>query len=76
MEENQSIEHHLGEALVHLEAAINLSVMRGAQDPEQQKIIGRQWEGFLARFFGYARDKGKEHRVNILGWISFPRLRQ
>ncbi|MHB1653357.1 MAG: hypothetical protein ACYCVD_12885 [Desulfitobacteriaceae bacterium] len=75
MEEEQSIEHHLKQALSHLEAAINLSVVRGAQDPQQQKIIGHQWEVFLAQFFGYARDRGKEYRVNLLGWISFPRLR-
>lgn len=75
MEEENSIKHHLSQALSHLETAINLSVTIGAQNPQEQKNIGRQWEGFLAQFFGYARDKGKEYRVNLLGWISFPRLR-
>lgn len=75
MDKEQSVESHLRQALAHLEAAINLSVAAGVQDPQQQKIVGRQWEDFLARFFGYARDKGKEYRVNILGWINFPRMR-
>lgn len=73
--EEESVEYYLRQALSHLVAAINLSVVTGARDPEQQKIIGRQWEAFLAEFFSYARDKGKEYRVNLLGWINFPRLR-
>ena len=76
MPEEQTVDDHLKQALAHLEAAINLSVELGADNPGNQKIVGKKWEEFLGQFFDYARVKGKEQRVNLLGWISFPRLRR
>ena len=75
MEEEQRIDDHLRQALSHIESAINLSIADGVESPSRQKLIGQKWETFLGQFFGYARTKGKEHRVNLLGWISFPRIR-
>ncbi|MFZ3101385.1 MAG: hypothetical protein WA113_04160 [Desulfitobacteriaceae bacterium] len=75
MVEEQRIDEHLRQALSHIEAAINLSIAAGIESSSRQKSIGQKWEAFLGQFFGYARTKGKEHRVNLLGWISFPRIR-
>jgi len=73
--DNQEIDEHLREALSHIEAAINSSIIAGVENPSGQKLIGQKWEAFLGQFFEYARVKGKEQRVNLLGWISFPRIR-
>lgn len=75
MVDEQSIDEHLSQALFHIELAINSSIMAGVKNPSGQKLIGQKWEGFLGKFFEYARAKGKEQRVNLLGWISFPRIR-
>lgn len=73
--DEQKIEDHLRQALSHIELAINSSIRAGVEDPSGQKQIGLKWEEFLRQFFEYARVKGKEQRVNLLGWISFPRIR-
>ena len=75
MVDEQKIDDHLRLALSHIESAINLSILAGVENPAEQKLIGQKWEGFLGQFFEYARVKGKEERVNLLGWISFPRMR-
>ncbi|MDA8226852.1 MAG: hypothetical protein M0T74_03970 [Desulfitobacterium hafniense] len=79
LDEENSVEHtvdyHLEQALAHVKTAINLSIKEVVQNSHNQKIIGHKWETFLGDFFRYVRDKGKEHRVNMLSWISFPRLR-
>ncbi|WP_018131183.1 hypothetical protein [Effusibacillus pohliae] len=75
MTEEQTIDHHLRQALAHLETALNQSVAAVMNDQALKKEIGKKWEMFLGDFFGYVREKGKQHRINLLGWISFPRLR-
>ena len=75
MVDEQKIDDHLGQALSHIEAAINLCIVAGVKNPSEQKLIGQKWEAFLGQFFENALVKGKEHRVNLLGWISFPRIR-
>ena len=74
--DNQEIDDHLRQALFHIESAINSSIIAGVENPSGQKLIGQKWESFLGKFFEYARVKGKEQRVNLLGWISFPRIRR
>ncbi|MDR3542138.1 MAG: hypothetical protein P4L69_14385 [Desulfosporosinus sp.] len=75
MVDEQKIDDHLRQALSHIESAINSSIIAGVENPSGQKLIGRKWEAFLGQFFEYAREKGKEQRVNLLGWITFPRIR-
>lgn len=75
MADEQRIDDHLRQALSHIESAINLSIIAGVENSSMQKLIGQKWEEFLRQFFEYARVKGKEKRVNLLGWISFPRIR-
>ena len=75
MVDEHNIDDHLRQALAHIESAINSSIIAGAENPSAQKLIGQKWEAFLGQFFEYARVKGKEQRVNLLGWISFPRIR-
>lgn len=75
MEQEQSIDQHLSQALFHLQVAVNHSVALVLENKQHQKDVGHKWESFLAQFFHYTRDKGKEHKVNLLSWISFPRLR-
>ena len=73
--DEQKIEDHLRQALSHIESAINSSIIAGVENPSGKKLIVQKWESFLGQFFEYARVKGKEQRVNLLGWISFPRIR-
>ncbi|WP_407311713.1 hypothetical protein [Desulfosporosinus sp. SB140] len=75
MTEDQVLDNHIEQALSHIESAINISLKIGVEKPENQKLVGNKWEKFLGQFFEYARVKGKEQRVNMLGWISFPRIR-
>lgn len=75
MVDEQQIDDHLRQALSHIELAINLSIIAGVENSSEQKLIGQKWERFLGQFFEFARVKGKEQRVNLLGWISFPRIR-
>lgn len=74
MMEEQTIDEHLRQALAHLETAVNQSVAAVLQDQALKRDIGKKWEAFLGEFFGYVRKKGKQNRVNLLAWISFPRL--
>lgn len=75
MVDEQIIDDHLSQALSHIELAINSSIVAGTENSSDQKLIGQKWEVFLGKFFQDARVKGKEHRVNLLSWISFPRIR-
>lgn len=74
--EEQNIDYHLRQALSHLETALNKSVTAVLNNEEAKKEIGPKWEGFLGEFFGYVRTKGKENRINLMGFVSFPRLRK
>ena len=74
-EEEKLVDYHLQQALIHIDKAINQSVEIVIQKRIAQKEVGQKWEFFLAHFFNTVREKGKENRVNLLSWISFPRLR-
>jgi hypothetical protein len=71
----QTIKHHLHEALTHLEIALNQSILLIQDDEKSKKIVGQEWEGFLGEFFGQVREKGKKSRVNLMSLLSFPRIR-
>ncbi|MEC0182833.1 hypothetical protein P4H61_15215 [Paenibacillus peoriae] len=71
----QNIDNHLREALTHLESALNQSVRCVLENDSTKKEIGLKWERFLGEFMGQIREKGKKSRLNLLGWISFPRIR-
>ncbi|AET61270.1 hypothetical protein ACWHAM_08125 [Paenibacillus terrae] len=73
--DEQSIDNHLREALSHLESALNQSVRCVLENDSAKKEIGLKWERFLGEFMGQIREKGKKSRLNLLGWISFPRIR-
>jgi hypothetical protein len=71
----QTVKYHLQEALIHLEIALNQSI-RLIQDDDKSKImVAQNWENFLGEFFGQVREKGKKSRINLMGLISFPRIR-
>jgi hypothetical protein len=71
----QNIDNHLREALTHLESALDQSVRCVLENDSTKKEIGLKWERFLGEFMGQIREKGKKSRLNLLGWISFPRIR-
>lgn len=71
----EPIDFHLNQALTHLEMAINLSLSAMLENEGVKKKVGQQWEGFLSKFFGYVREKGKKSKINLLGLISFPKFR-
>jgi hypothetical protein len=59
--QNQTIDHHLREALAHLEQAINQSIHTVLENQASSKEIGSKWEQFLGEFYGMVKDKGKRH---------------
>jgi hypothetical protein len=73
--ERQSVDFHLQQALSHLEAAINISIALCLENQEEKQIVGNKWEKFLGEFFTLVREKGKQSKVNLLAFISFPRFR-
>jgi hypothetical protein len=73
--EEQSVDFHLRQALSHLEAAVNVSIALCLENQEEKPIIGNKWEKFLGEFFTLVREKGKQSKVNLLAFISFPRFR-
>jgi hypothetical protein len=71
----QTVEFHLHQALAHLEMALDQSVQLIQASESLKKTIGPHWEAFLGEFIGYVRDKGKQSKINLLSFISFPRMR-
>ncbi|TXK84416.1 hypothetical protein FU659_08970 [Paenibacillus sp. N3.4] len=71
----QNVDFHLREALSHLETALNQSIRSVLENDDTKKEIGLKWEKFLGAFIGQVREKGKKSRLNLLGWITFPRNR-
>ena len=69
------IDYHLSQAMNHLKTAIELSVEGVIHKKWSQREVGLQWEHFLGDFFGCIRDQSRQYRVNLLGWINFPRFR-
>jgi hypothetical protein len=67
---------HLKQALSHLDTALNVTVQSLRSNPGSKKMVGTIWEEFLSTFFSRVRSKGKENNVNLLGLISFPKLRK
>jgi hypothetical protein len=71
----QSIDHHLREALTHLEMALNESIRTVLENQDAKKEIAPKWENFLGQFFGMVKEKGKKSRINLLAWVSFAKIR-
>jgi hypothetical protein len=66
----------LREALSHLETALNQSMaIMQENDVPKNKEIGAKWESFIGEFLGQVRDIGKKSKINLLSFISFPKLR-
>jgi hypothetical protein len=73
--EDKTIDEHLQEALRHLEAALHQSVRTVLDNENEKAAIGAKWEKFLGGFFSEIRETGKRSKLNLLGLISFPRLK-
>jgi hypothetical protein len=73
--QGNSVDNHLNQALSHLEAALNESIRTVLENQDAKKEIAPKWVHFLAQFFGMAKEKGKKSRMNLLGWISFAKIR-
>jgi len=73
--QNQTIDHHLREALAHLEQAIDLSLQSALENQAATKELGGKWEHFIGEFYGMVKDKGRKSRINLLSWVSFARIR-
>jgi hypothetical protein len=75
-EQDEMVINHLRQALSHLDTALNVTIESLRENPDSKKLVGTIWEEFLGAFFGKVRKKGKEHNVNLLSLISFPKLRK
>ncbi|WP_338752282.1 hypothetical protein [Bacillus sp. FJAT-52991] len=75
-EHNEEVISHLRQALLHLDYALQSTMDAIVNNPQSKKTLGKVWEDFLGTFFGKVRSKGKEHNINLLGLISFPKLRK
>ncbi|BBI31901.1 hypothetical protein [Cohnella abietis] len=73
--EEQTVDFHLQQALSHLDAALNKSIKLIVDNQEEKRMVGSKWEKFLGEFFGLVREKGKQSKMNLLSWITFPRIR-
>jgi len=73
--QEQSIDTHLMEALIHLEAAMNESIRTVLENQSAKKEIAPKWEHFLGQFYGMVKEKGKKSSINLLSWISFAKIR-
>lgn len=72
--ESQKVDHHLQQAFAHLREALNESIGLVNNNQVSKSEIGKKWESFLGAFFTMVKTKGKESKINLLSWISFPKL--
>jgi hypothetical protein len=72
--EGQKVDYHLQQAFAHLKEALNESIGMVLENQGTKAAVGKKWEVFLGEFFGMVKSKGKESKLNLLSWISFPRL--
>ncbi|BAU28732.1 hypothetical protein DFP93_10532 [Aneurinibacillus soli] len=72
--EEQKVDHHLQQAFAHLREALNVSIAIVLNNHTSKEQIGKKWEVFFGEFFGMVKTKGKEHKLNLLSWISFPKI--
>ncbi|WP_100401351.1 hypothetical protein [Bacillus sp. FJAT-42315] len=75
-EQNEEVISHLRQALLHLDHALQSTTAAIVNNPQAKKTLAKIWEDFLGTFFGKVRSKGKESNINLLGLISFPKLRK
>jgi hypothetical protein len=73
--EDQTVDYHLQLALAHLEIALDISIQSVLENGREKKAIGIKWKSFLGSFLGLLREKGKQSRMNLLAWITFPRMK-
>ncbi|SEN40118.1 hypothetical protein [Lihuaxuella thermophila] len=74
MESQASIEQHLKQAFFHLTAAVNESLNQVEKNESEKVRLGAMWEAFLSQFFSYVKEKGKEKRINMIGWIPLTKI--
>lgn len=72
--EEQKVDHHLQQAFAHLREALQVSIAMVLTNQSSKEKIGKKWEVFFGEFFGMVKTKGKEHKLNLLSWISFPKI--
>jgi hypothetical protein len=72
--EVQKVDHHLQQAFAHLREALSTSIAMVLNNQISKQEIGKRWEVFFGEFFGMVKTKGKENKVNLLSWISFPKV--
>ncbi|MCL6600140.1 MAG: hypothetical protein K6T81_15590 [Alicyclobacillus macrosporangiidus] len=70
----EAISDHLEQALTHVRNAIQLSVQAVIRDGQPRTAVSQTWEHFLSQFLDEVRSAGREHRINLLSWISFSKL--
>lgn len=74
MEEENTIDFHIRQALSHLEIAMDQSIGQVVANNRAKDVVGKKWQHFLGEFMNLVREKGKQSRMNLLSWVSFPRL--
>lgn len=67
------VQERLRNALTLLKEAVDLSVSLFVQGADKNQI-GAEWSAFLGEFFSYVKQKSRESKQNLLGWIRWPRL--
>jgi hypothetical protein len=72
--QSMSAEEHLKQAFYHLTSAVNRSLEEAQRTESAKQRLGAMWEAFLVQFFQYVKEKGKEKKVDMLGWISVSKL--
>jgi hypothetical protein len=72
--EVQKVDHHLQQAFAHLREALSVSITMVLNKQISKEEIGKRWEVFFGEFFGMVKTKGKENKLNLLSWISFPKI--
>jgi hypothetical protein len=72
--ESGKVDHHLQQAFAHLKEALNVSIGMVEQKQANKSEVGKRWEVFFGEFFNMVKTKGKEHKLNLLSWISFSKL--
>ncbi|HMM20320.1 MAG TPA: hypothetical protein PKA10_06245 [Selenomonadales bacterium] len=58
-----------------LQGAVDLSIELRARSSADKAEVTRLWEEFLGTFFNYIKQRSREAKDNLLGTISWHRLK-
>lgn len=72
--EMQKVDHHLRQAFAHLREALNVSITMVLNKQMSKEEVGNRWGVFFGEFFEMVKTKGKENKLNLLSWISLPKI--